>query len=82
MAKEVKSPEKKMIEKPESVKCEKCGLEFPGSELSEKHKNRAFVWKNQTLCGDCLFLVGGDPNVARELWSFQSGPDSAKPHDW
>lgn len=82
MAKKTKSSEKKNIEKLKAIKCDKCGIEFPGSELSQEHKNRAFIWKNQTLCEDCLVLTGGDPNVARELWSFPSGPDAAKSHDW
>ncbi len=71
-----------MAKKPKSVKCEKCGLEFPGSQLSEEHKDKAFVWKDKILCEDCLVMMGGDPGTAPDWWSFQKDKDKAKPHDW
>ena len=70
-----------MVKKPRTVKCEKCDLEFPESELSEEHKNKAFIWQGKVLCEDCLVRLGGDPTVAPE-WLFQKDPNKAKPHDW
>lgn len=70
-----------MAKKPKAVKCEKCNLEFPESELSEEHKNRAFVWKDKILCEECLVMMGGDIGSATDFWSFQK-EQKAKPHDW
>jgi NAD-dependent SIR2 family protein deacetylase len=64
-----------MAKKPRTVKCEKCGLEFPESEMSEEHKNKAFI------CDNCLNMMGGDPRMADTLWSLQK-EQKAKPHDW
>jgi NAD-dependent SIR2 family protein deacetylase len=64
-----------MANKLRTVKCEKCGLEFPESEMSEEHKNKAFI------CVNCLNMVGGDPRIADTLWSLQK-EQKAKPHDW
>ncbi len=50
-----------MEKKYSGVKCEKCGLEFPESELSEEHKDRAFIWKDRVYCNDCLIMMGVDP---------------------
>ena len=71
-----------MAKKPKAVKCEKCDLEFPESELSEEHKNKAFIWDGKILCKDCLVMMGGDPSTASTLWDFQSNQNKAKPHDW
>jgi NAD-dependent SIR2 family protein deacetylase len=70
-----------MANKLKSVKCEKCGLEFPESTMSENHKDKAFIWKDKLLCEDCLVMMGGDPRTVETLWSFQK-EDKAKPHDW
>ncbi len=71
-----------MAKKPKATKCEKCDLEFPESELSEEHKNKAFVWDGKILCKDCLIMGGGDPNTAVTWWDFQKNREKAKPHDW
>ena len=71
-----------MAKKPKAVKCEKCNLEFPQSEMSEEHKNKAFVWNGKILCADCLVMMGGTPGSAQPLWSFQKDQNKAKPHDW
>jgi hypothetical protein len=70
-----------MAKKPRVVKCEKCDLEFPESELSEEHKNKAFIWKGKVLCENCLIRLGGDPTVVPE-WLFQKDPNKSKTHDW
>ncbi len=64
------------------MKCEKCGLEFPETELSEEHKNKAFVWKDKIICEDCLIMLGGNPATEMSWWTFQKDPQKAKPHDW
>ena len=65
-----------------SLKCDKCGLEFPESELSEEHKDRAFVWDSELLCKDCLMMMGGDPLTAHTWWDQQHDVNKAKKHDW
>ncbi len=69
-----------MAKKPKAMKCEKCSIEFPESEISEEHKDRAFVWDDQLLCKDCLIMMGGDPSMAQDLWSFNKS-QKFKPHD-
>ena len=71
-----------MAKKVKGAKCAKCNLEFPESEISEEHKNKAFMWDDQILCKDCLVMMGGDPSVAQDWWSFQKDTNKAKPHDW
>jgi len=66
-----------MAKKSKAIKCEKCDLEFPESELSEKHKNKAFVWDGKVLCKDCLVMMGGDPYAASTLWDFKQSQDKA-----
>ena len=64
-----------MVKKPKMIKCEKCGLEYPESVMSEEHKDAAF------LCRDCLGTIGSDPIIAETLMSLQK-EEKAKPHDW
>jgi len=71
-----------MTKKNEPIKCEKCGLEFPDSVLSEEHKNKAFIWDDKILCKDCLILAGGNPVVANNLWDYNYNEEKAKHHDW
>jgi hypothetical protein len=70
-----------MNKNPKAVKCAKCNLEFPHSEASEEHKNKAFVWKGKILCEDCLVMMGGSPASTQSWWDFQQS-QKAKPHDW
>ncbi len=72
----------KKPKKQSAVKCEKCNLEFPESELSEEHKNKAFVFDDKILCKECLIMMGGDPGSATNYWDFHHDPNKAKPHDW
>lgn len=65
-----------------TLKCTKCDLEFPESELSEEHKNKAFIFDDKILCKDCLVMMGGDPNVAQAYSSYRHSQEKAKPHDW
>ncbi len=62
-----------MAKKPKAVKCAMCNLEFPESELSEEHKNKAFFWDNKILCKDCLVMNGGDPATVSTYWEHQHG---------
>jgi uncharacterized Zn finger protein len=64
-----------MAKKPKMIKCEKCGLEYPESVLSEEHTDAAFI------CRDCRGAIGSDPRMAETLWSLQK-EQKAKPHDW
>ena len=41
------------------MKCEKCGREF-----KEDEKDKAFVWKDQVMCEECLFRMGVSPEDA------------------
>ena len=70
-----------MVKKQKGVKCEKCNLEFSESELSEEHKDKAFVWDGKILCKDCLAMLGGNESTALTLWDFQK-EQKAKRHDW
>ena len=72
----------KKEKKAKGLKCAKCDLEFPESEASEQHKNKAFVWEGKILCEDCLVMMGGNPGLAPSWWDFQKDQNKAKPHDW
>lgn len=82
MAKKPTSSEKKKIKKLESVKCKKCGLEFPESTIFEEHKNRPYVWDDEILCKDCLVMSGGNPVTAQFWEPLHNNQDKAKQHDW
>jgi Pyruvate/2-oxoacid:ferredoxin oxidoreductase delta subunit len=82
MAKKATSLEKKKVKKLESVKCEKCGLEFPESTMSEEHKNKAFVWDDKILCEGCLVMMGGYPGTAQVWEPLHNDQNKAKQHDW
>ena len=72
-------PEKMM--KQESVKCTKCGLEFPESTLSADRNEAFYIWDDKILCKDCLVMSGGFPGSA-QIWEFPKDPDKNKPRDW
>ena len=72
----------KKEKKAKNLKCAKCDLEFPESEASETHKNKAFVWEGKILCEDCLVMMGGSPGLAPSWWDFNKDQNKAKPHDW
>ena len=72
----------KKEKKAKNLKCAKCDLEFPESEASEAHKNKAFVWEGKILCEDCLVMMGGSPGLAPTWWDFNKDQNKAKPHDW
>jgi Pyruvate/2-oxoacid:ferredoxin oxidoreductase delta subunit len=82
MAKKATSSEKKKIKKLESVKCKKCGLEFPESTMSEEHKNRPYVWDDEILCKDCLVMMGGYPGTAHVWEPLHNDQNKANQHDW
>jgi len=71
-----------MAKKPKAIKCEKCGLEFTDSELSEEHKNKGFIYKDKLLCEDCLIMIGGDPRTTQTLWGFRNDQNKTQRHDW
>ena len=70
-----------MAKKIKGAKCSKCNLEFPESEASEEHKNKAFLWKGKVLCEDCLIMQGGTAAGAESLWDFSKDQDPDKPAD-
>ena len=63
------------------VKCTQCDLEFSESELSEKHKNKAFVWDGKVMCDDCLFKMGVTAAEAQTYEAFVGSQQSRKPVD-
>ena len=79
MAKKKTKPEK--IKKQVSVKCTKCGLEFPESTLSEAQDKAFYIWDDKILCKDCFVMSGGIPGSA-QVWEFPNESNKAKPHDW
>jgi len=64
------------------VKCAKCDLEFSESELSEKHKNKAFVWNGKVMCDGCLFKMGVSVAEAQTYDSFVGSQKPRKPIDY
>jgi Pyruvate/2-oxoacid:ferredoxin oxidoreductase delta subunit len=79
MAKKKTKPEK--IKKQESVKCAKCGLEFPESTLSSDQNEAFYVWDDKILCKDCLVMYGGVPGSS-QIWEFPNDPSKTKSFDW
>ena len=47
------------------MKCEKCDREF-----KEDEKDKAFVWKDQVVCEECLFRAGGTHTDAMTWTAF------------
>lgn len=66
----------------ESVKCAQCDLEFSESELSEKHKSKAFVWNGKVMCEDCLFKMGVSAAEAQTYEAFIDSQQPKKPADY
>ncbi|MDP2919727.1 MAG: hypothetical protein Q8O43_05890 [Dehalococcoidia bacterium] len=64
------------------VKCEQCDLEFPESELSEKHKGKAFVWQGKVMCEDCLFKMGASPAEAMTYSAFVDSQQPRRPQSY
>lgn len=64
------------------VKCAQCDLEFSESELSEKHKNKAFVYNGQVMCADCLFKMGVSAAEAQTYEAFVASQQPRKPVDY
>jgi hypothetical protein len=56
------------------IKCAKCNLEFPESELCEDNQDKAFVWNDMVVCGDCLVDLGVTPSSASSFWDFKNRP--------
>ena len=81
MAKKDDAPKNKPEKKYQSVRCEKCGVEFTDAATLLEHQNVPFVWDDKILCKDCLVMSGGNPANAR-IWEYFHYEDSkSKPHD-
>jgi len=66
----------------EPVKCAQCDLEFSESELSEKHKNKAFVYNGKVMCDDCLFKMDVSAGEAMTYEAFVASQQPRKPADY
>ena len=82
MAKKDNAPKDKPEKKYHSVRCEKCGVEFPDAATLLEHQNVLFVWDDKILCKDCLVMSGGNPANAQIRESFLNDDSKSKPHDW
>jgi hypothetical protein len=83
MAKKDNAPKEKPEKKYPSVRCEKCGVEFPDAiATSSEHSIVPFVWDDKVLCKDCLVMSGGNPANASIWESFHRDDEKTKPHDW
>jgi hypothetical protein len=63
------------------VKCTSCDLEFSDSELSEGHKNKAFVFKGKVMCDNCLYKMGVNPEDAMTYAAFLDSQEGKKPQN-
>jgi hypothetical protein len=64
------------------VKCAQCDLEFPESELSEAHKNKAFLWKGKWMCEDCLVKMGINQEDTMTYAAFMDSQQPKKPQEY
>jgi hypothetical protein len=81
MAKKDNAPKDKPEKKYHSMRCEKCGVEFPDAATLLEHQNVLFVWDDKILCKDCLVMSGGNPANAQIRESFHNDDSKSKPHD-
>jgi hypothetical protein len=72
MAKQAKQP----------IKCAQCDLEFPDSELSEEHKQKAFLWKGKWMCADCLLKMGINQEDTMTYAAFIDSQQPKKPQQY
>jgi hypothetical protein len=70
---------KKAKKSQEPIKCAQCDLEFSHSELSEEHKNKAFLWKGKWMCEDCLLKMGVNQEDAMTYAAFIDSQQPKKP---
>jgi len=82
MVKKDNAPKNKPEKKYQSVRCEKCGVEFPDAVTSSEHLHVPFVWDDKILCKDCPVMSGGNPANAPIWEPFHHDAEKAKPHDW
>ena len=78
MAKKAKMPKRAN----EPIKCAQCDLEFSESELSEKHKNKAFLWKGKWMCEECLIKMGVSQEDAMTYAAFIDSQQPKKPPEY
>jgi hypothetical protein len=64
------------------VKCAQCDLEFSDSELSEKHKNKAFVFRGKVMCEDCLYKMGVNADDAMTYAAFLDNQEANRPQNY
>ena len=64
------------------IKCSQCDLEFPQSVLSEEHKNKAFLWKGNWMCADCLLKMGVSQEDAMTYAAFIDSQQPQKPQNY
>lgn len=64
------------------VKCAQCDLEFSDSELSEKHKNKAFVFRGKVMCEDCLYKMGVNAEDAMTYAAFLDSQEGKRPETY
>jgi formylmethanofuran dehydrogenase subunit E len=72
MAKKDNAPKDKPEKKYHSMRCEKCGVEFPDAATLLEHQNVLFVLDDKILCKDCLVMSGGNPANAQIRESFHN----------
>jgi len=78
MAKKAKTPKRAN----EPIKCSQCDLEFSESELSEEHKNKAFVFNGKVMCDECLVKMGGNPSDAMTYEAFIHSQQPKRPPEY
>jgi len=59
------------------IKCEKCDREF-----QEHEKGKAYVWEGKTMCDECLFTMGVDPNQAMTWITFVESQNKDRPQTY
>jgi hypothetical protein len=64
------------------IKCAQCDVEFAHSELSEEHKNKAFLWKGKWMCEDCLLKMGVNQEDTMTYAAFIDSQQPKKPQNY
>jgi formylmethanofuran dehydrogenase subunit E len=65
----------------EPIKCAQCDLEFSESELSEEHKNKAFVFNGKVMCDECLYKMGVNTSDVMTYEAFIHSQQPKKPQN-
>ena len=71
MAKKDNAPKEKPEKKYQSIRCSKCGVEFPDAiATSSEHSIVPFVWDDKVLCKDSPGDVRRKPRKRKDLGIF------------